>query len=64
MLEGTLRWAFPIAYGETTKLITLPNIIEEEEAAGDDGCDYYDSDDSEDRGGQTDTVNHTLPNRR
>lgn len=43
MLEGTLRWAFPNAHGEMTKLVTLPNIIEEEEATGDDGCDDYNS---------------------
>ena len=55
MLEGTLRWAFPSAHGDMMKLITLPNIIGEEEDAGDDGCtSIIPIHDSETRGGVSD----------
>lgn len=31
ILEATLRWVFPIALGQAAKLVTLPDIQEEEE---------------------------------
>lgn len=31
MMEKTLRWAFPITRGQAAKLITLPDIKEEDE---------------------------------
>lgn len=30
MMEATLRWAFPISRGQAAKLMTLPDIMEEE----------------------------------
>ena len=48
MLEATLRWAFAIAHGDCTKVITLPVIAEEEEA---DPLEVVDDDDDLEEGG-------------
>ncbi|KAJ5355490.1 uncharacterized protein N7496_012702 [Penicillium cataractarum] len=50
MLEATLLWAFPIARGQAAKLITLPDIMEEEQEAveGEDWEDLEDVESEED----------------
>jgi hypothetical protein len=45
ILEATLRWVFPIALGQAAKLVTLPDIQEEEEAV--EGEDWEDLENEE-----------------
>lgn len=48
MLEATLQWAFAVAHGDCTKVITLPDIAEEDEA---DPLEVVDDDEDLEEGG-------------